>query len=311
MAFFAQPWVLAAYVVAAMALAAPGERRPGLGSLVVAGKVAALMGLFWGPALLPGGNTIFEGEPTSWIPFAAIVIVGLAALLVRARPQTSRRAPRDVVLAATPFVLAAGAFALAVVLLPDVRWERWLFLPTLVAGAVLLAWPRRTLVRAAIPPAIALAAVSVLAMGAGVRLEGGVGDTSESPRDAAELPRELRRAVGDVRLDLSHLRPGTGRVAVDASVGVGTIDVTVPRRTLVELDGRVGQGRHHLDDIARRRASNAKLHERNGRVLGRGIPVSDSGRPVKPRMRLRLRLQAGVGEVTVGEESFRTRWMLR
>lgn len=282
---------------------------------MVAGKVAALIGLFYGPGSLPGMTTIFEREPSSWIPFSALVITGLVALLVRGRPEGSRRTPRDAVLAASPFVLTAGAFALAVVLLPDVRWERWLFAPTLVAGVVLLVWPRGALVRAAIPPAAAFACLSVLVIGAGVRLEGGVGDVTVRPRSAAQLPREVRRGVGDVELDLARLPGGPRRLSLDASVGVGSIDVKVPRRTLVELDARVGEGRHVVEGASghgRISFEHLKVQERRGRITGRGTPVGDGGRPVRPRMRfrLRLRLRTGVGEIKVSDESSSTRWQL-
>ncbi|MDQ4048837.1 MAG: hypothetical protein M3131_05565 [Actinomycetota bacterium] len=303
-AAFAEPWVWAAYVLVAVALAAPGERRPGLGSVVVAGRMAALIGVVW-LATLPGGTTTMldlEGKPSSWIPFSAITAAALTALLVRRRPGGFQPTARDTVLAVAPFVLAAAGFALAVVLVPDVRWERWLFLAPLIAGVALLVRPRAALARAAIAPAGALAGVSALVIGAGVRLEGGVGDIALRPHSATEVPRELRRGVGDIELDLAGLRgeEGPTRLALDASVGVGSIDVEVPRRTLVEVDAGVSKGRLfvHSDD------------QRDARVTARAVPIGETGRPVKPRMRLRLRLRAGVGEVIVNEGSGSTRWKL-
>jgi phage shock protein PspC (stress-responsive transcriptional regulator) len=301
---YAEAWVFAAYVVTALALAAPGQRRPGLDSVVVAGRMAALIGLCYATTALPGMTMLFdlEGEPSSWIPFSAIGVAGAAALLVRRRPDSSTRMTSDVVLGAAPFVLVAVSLALAVVLLPGVRWERWLFVPTVIAGLMLLAQPRSALVRAAIPPAIVFASASALVIGTGVRLEGGVGDTTLRPRTAAEVPREVRRGVGDVELDLTSLRQGPRQLTVDASVGLGTLDVTVPPRTAVEIDVRVGEGRLFADNVSR--------DEQDGRVIGRVVPVDDKGRAVRPRMRLRLRLHVGVGEVSVNSGNDLTRWTL-
>lgn len=313
LAAWAQPWTFAAYAVAALALAAPGERRPGLGSLIVAGRLAALMGLIYVTSALPGSSLGFdlEGEPSSWIPFSAIGVAAFTALLVRRRSGSPRPRARDAVFAAAPFVLAAAGITLAVVLLPDVRWESWLFIPAVIAGAALLARPGGRLARAAIAPAVILASLSVLVIGAGVRLQGGVGDTTLRPRSAEELPREYRRAVGDVDLDLTHLREGPRQITLDASVGVGTLNVTVPTGTLVEVDVRVGQGR--LDAAALGQGElpvDDAADERNVRILGRGVPVDNRGRRVPPRMRMRLRLSAGIGEVSLSDETMSRRWKL-
>jgi len=302
-AAYVQHWVIAAYLMTAIALAAPGERRTGMSGLVVAGRMAALMGLAYLAGFLPGTTAIFDldGEPSSWIPFGAVAISGLTALLVRRRADRWSPAPHEAVLAAVPIVLAGAGLGLAVVVFPEVRWERWLFVPALIAGVVLLARPRGALARAAIPPAAAFAAVSALMLGAGVRLEGGVGDTTVRPQSAAQVPRELHRAVGDVNLDLTALRGRGERITVDASVGVGTVDVEVPPRTLVELDVRLGQARLSVED----------LDARNRRVIGRGVPLDVTrGHAVQPRMRLRLRLRAGAGEIIVNDKTTSTRWTL-
>ena len=309
-AVYAQPWTFVAYVVAAVALAAPGERRPGLGNLVVAAKVAAVVGLLYGPTLLPGTDGVLDGEPSSWIPYGAIVLVGLTALLVRRRPESATRAPLDAVVATVPFALAAAVFVLGVALFPSVRCDRFLFLPALIAGVVVLWRPRATLVRAAITPAAVLAGISALAIGAGVRLEGGVGDTTARPRTTAELPRQVRRAVGDVELDLTRLGGASTPLTVDASVGVGTLEVMTPRRALVELEARIGQGRHSLEgategDVGR---GNFRIQDGRGDVFRRGIPVAGPGRRVRPRLRLRLRLRGGAGQITVSDPSHTTRW---
>lgn len=303
-AAFAQPWVFAGYVAAAVVLADPGKRRPGLGSLVAAARIAALFGLIQVAGSLPGLTPLFEGdEPSRWIPFSSVVVAGLAALLVRRRSARGERSgfgQRDAVLAATPFVLCASGLALAVVLAPDVRWERYLPIPALLAGMVLLARPRAALARAAILPAVTFAIGSLLAIGADVRLDGGVGDTTLYPRTAAELPHELRRGVGDVALDLTHLRAQAEPLAVDASIGVGSLKVNVPPRTLVEIDARLGQGRLSLDRIER--------DERDGRVIARGIPTMGRQR-LRPRLRLRLKVRAGLADVRVN--GIGSKWELR
>ena len=174
------PWSVLAYAVATAAIPPEGRDRPDWDNLV---GLARLGLLFFVPdVVLNGGlvlNQPFRGPAGWWIAYLGVVGAGALALVgadyLRGRPRTSEET-RSVVLAAIPVVACGVALAAAMLIVPDVRWERWLPLVAVVGGAALLvaAWRGRT--NGFTTPAIVALALAAGVIAADARLQGGLGN---------------------------------------------------------------------------------------------------------------------------------------
>ena len=146
-----------------------------------------------------------------------------------------------------------------------------LVLLLLVAGGVFL-WSRaarrdarrsqatgRTSIRWRVAATAALVAVVLTAAVGGAvaaaNVEGGIGERVERPVSAAEVEDEYRLGFGQLELDLRELELPAGETRVEASVGLGELDITIPSDVAVavtaearwgEVDvlGREADGRH-------------------------------------------------------------------
>ncbi len=236
---------LAVYAGAALLIPARGHNRPSWDNLIGAGRVGLI---FLFPEAVFGRSidlpALFDEAPSVWIPVVALQLIGLAVLVsadyVRGRARTDAEA-RAVVLAAAPVVVFSVVLAGAVVLFPDQRWERLVPAGVLLAGAALLAATLKGGARAFVAPAVVAVVLGASVTAAGTRLEGGVGDASFTTTDATDGSLVVRRAVGDVTVDLRRL--DTSRpVTVVASVGMGELRLGVPDDVRLTLDARVGSG---------------------------------------------------------------------
>ena len=113
-------------------------------------------------------------------------------------------------------------------------------------------------------------------------LGGGIGDRQERPV-ALDDPAEFDLAIGALTLDLRGLDDADGRV--EASVGMGDLEVIVPDDVDVELSATVGAG--EIDAFGERRD-------------GAGVRLDDTF-PADGRSRGTLELDASVtlGQVEV------------
>jgi phage shock protein PspC (stress-responsive transcriptional regulator) len=75
-----------------------------------------------------------------------------------------------------------------------------------------------------------------------VSLGDGVGDHVYSPATAVAIAPSYRLGVGNLRIDLSAIRPGVRQLNVNAKVGVGELRVVVPRGVPVQVDARAKLG---------------------------------------------------------------------
>ena len=137
----------------------------------------------------------------------------------------------------------------------------------LVGGALILWSQRRSAqpVDAAATPvprrgrrrlAIALVAVGLLLLAVTVaavafastylHLGDGVGDRNYAPATPAALHDDYRLGTGDLRIDLSNLALAAGTTTIRAHVGVGQLQVTVPRGAQVHVVGNVSWGDTHV-----------------------------------------------------------------
>jgi len=148
-------------------------------------------------------------------------------------------------------VVALGLIAV-VVLSALVREDSWpsagaAWFLVLVAGVILLWTSRRrgiVLVLTtflALIVATALAAVAVAFAWFDVSFHDGVGDKTETPALIAGVPSHYELGIGKLNVDLSRL-PAGKPVQVKAHVGVGRLEIDVPRNAKVALTTHVKAG---------------------------------------------------------------------
>ena len=287
------PWTMAAYAGAALLIPARDRSRPDWDNLVGAGRFGLV---FAGPWL--AGPSLALDEPLGgsagwWIASWGLLAVGAAVMLSadyrRGRGRTREEA-RATVLAALPVAGCVLVFAAGAVLVPDVRWEHALPLAAIAGGMALLIGRRREYVA---PALLALAATAVL-VASEARLDGGVGDMRVVPRDPSGEPIVVRRAVGDVDIDLGSLRRDAGAAVIEATVGVGDLVVHLPPGTRVALDARVGRGA--IEPWALARDSELQGFDRRLVAVDRIV----AGRP--RRASVRIAADVGVGTIQISHD---------
>jgi phage shock protein PspC (stress-responsive transcriptional regulator) len=117
----------------------------------------------------------------------------------------------------------------------------------IVAGLVLLWTSRRRGIAVAIATLFSVlvvaiaAAVSVAFAWFDVSLNDGVGDRTEAPAAIADVPTRYELGIGSLKVDLTHL-PAGRPVDVNAHVGMGRLEIDVPRNATVELTTHVKAG---------------------------------------------------------------------
>jgi phage shock protein PspC (stress-responsive transcriptional regulator) len=236
------PWAIWAYAAAALLLPARGERRPGWDNLVALGRTGLV---FLAPRLALPGNIDPSGAtgPVGvWLTSIGLLLAGAVVFVASGYAPREPGGARRAVIASLPAVVAALLLSAGVLTLDQVRWEVYVPLAALAGGVALLVAARRGRWRAYTCPALlALAAAGVI-VASGARLEGGVGDVRANPAPQGDEPAVIRRAAGDVTVDLARFARGASPAALEVSVGVGDVDITVPRGTQLELTARVGRG---------------------------------------------------------------------
>lgn len=291
-AVFAQPWLLAGYVLAAVALPAQGRRGFDWGAVLGLGRLAAiLVGL---PFLVIWAGAFDTPGPDVWVPLGGLGFIGLFALGMHRGPTRSSD-DRTVVLAAAGLLLALALLALGVVAAPGVRWDRVAAVPLLAAGAALAVRPEDPRIRALLVPAGCLAALALLLAAADVQLEGGVGEASRRPATVAAAAVPIRRAVGNVRLDLRRLARSRGRATLRLTAGVGDVKVQLPPGVRVDLDLRTGRGTIlTLDDSRDERWENVVR-----RTTWTASNAAAPPHPPRPPLSLHVVARVGEGDIDI------------
>jgi phage shock protein PspC (stress-responsive transcriptional regulator) len=287
------PWTMAVYAGAALLIPARDRSRPDWDNLIGACRFGLV---FAGPWLASPSVSIGEpldGSAGWWIASWGLLAIGAAVMLsadyVRGRGRTRAEA-RATVLAALPVAGCALVLAAGAVLVPDVRWEHAVPLAAIAGGVALVIVRRREYVA----PALLALAVAVVVVASEARLDGGVGDMRVVPRDPNGAPIVVRRAVGDVDIDLGSLRRNAGPVQIEATVGIGDLVVHLPPGTQVALDARVGRGSIEAWALSRDRmvqGFDARLAGID-RVVGR--------RP--RRASVRIAADVGLGTVRISQD---------
>jgi phage shock protein PspC (stress-responsive transcriptional regulator) len=87
-----------------------------------------------------------------------------------------------------------------------------------------------------------VAAVSLAFAWFDVGLGDGIGSRVEAPASSGELKAAYELGVGDLSVDLSGIGPVTTETHVQAKVGMGELEIIVPRDVSVEVDARAKVG---------------------------------------------------------------------
>jgi phage shock protein PspC (stress-responsive transcriptional regulator) len=298
--WFSSWGVLVAYALAALLLPARGRAWPGWDNLVGLGRLCLL--LVATPVLIGreiGPNGLLDQSPNVWIPLFGLALLGAGVLLTadyrRGRARSDAEA-RATALGAVPLVACGGAVGLGMLLVPDVRWDRVLPLCLVVPGVALIVGAQLGRWRPFVAPAVLATVLVGVLVASDARLQGGVGDLRLAPANVAELPPVVRRAVGDVVVDLTQVRPSKQPIVLHASVGVGSIRVIVPRGSRVVVDAKVGRGRISSSDSA----GSARFETGFGLdMVHRWPPFHRYNRPSRRAVTLHVVARAGDGEVDV------------
>lgn len=111
-------------------------------------------------------------------------------------------------------------------------------------GLIVGAWWGRA--RLLIPLGVLLLPIALTATFINVPLNGGIAEQVFRPATIGEIRSEYRLAGGEIQLDLTDLPAGGEPIAINSSVAVGVIRVTIPADARLELNARVGGGRLSL-----------------------------------------------------------------
>lgn len=199
------------------------------------------------------------------------------------RPPSERRGRPASAVAFGVLLAAAGVVWLLTSLGAfDVSVEVWLGALLVLTGIGLLLLPagaRGPLVVIGVVLALAGAAASAVDVDVG----GGVGERRERPRAPEELDDPYELGVGALRIDLRDLEVEQGdRLALEASVGIGELVVSVPEDASVEVDAHVDVG--DVDALGERRS---------------GLDVDLDERFDGDGPELILELETGIGSIKV------------
>jgi phage shock protein PspC (stress-responsive transcriptional regulator) len=235
-----QPWLLAGVGLLAFgALFALSEARfwPGTGNVWLAATLVGGAIVWWHVSNRPQRS---RPEPAPAAPGVAASTTPSAAVPPAPRPpaRPSLFAPVLGALLAT-----AGLFGLLAVLdVYDVDLAVALAAGVAIVGVAIAvgAMTQRRVGGLVVLGLILLAGFGVAAL-TPVSVSSGVGEKVERP--VTSLQRNYELGVGNLQLDLTEFPwPSATTTAVDASVGVGHLVITVPADVGLEVDARSGAG---------------------------------------------------------------------
>jgi hypothetical protein len=147
-----------------------------------------------------------------------------------------KRGPSPFLLALGGLVVAGGILGVLAASGVDVPWAIALGAAAVAVGVGVVAGAvNRRRVGALAILGILLALAAIVAGTIHLHLDDGVGDHSYAPDTTAELRPDYRLGVGHLTLDLSDLAVEPGLTRIEGDVGVGDLDVVVPRDVRVHV----------------------------------------------------------------------------
>ena len=312
LALFVRPQLLFVYLLGALVVPHGDRRTPSWSNLIGLGRCGLLLGLVYDLSAGGGLDGIFGAGAAVWLPLCGATLFGMVAVLASGGAMARRDSGRDRSLGLAILAVAAGVglVALAVVLLPTVRWDWALGALAAVGGVALALGGRRA--RPLLIPVALVAVVAVLFASTEVRLQGGIGDSRFAPVSESALRHSYRRAVGELTLDLDGLRPSRSPVTITASVGIGTLRLLVPGDADVTATLGVGRGTFEALTCITSRSPRDRgflpQYVVNGtRTISSGAHQPGCGYPIRhPRLRLRIDASVGIGTLELALPSWNT-----
>lgn len=194
--------------------------------------------------------------PNSGLAWTLLLLGGLAIVIAQRRApsgdgstgagETPMRPPRRPSLflpALGALLAAAGVLALLDIAGVGVPWDVAFAVGAIATGVTVAAGAllrRRT--GGLVVIGVVLAAVAVAISAIDVRLDGPVGERSYRPFAASDVSRDYSVAIGELTVDLTETALPEGEVPLDATVGIGQLNLIVPDDVSVEVDATASAG---------------------------------------------------------------------
>jgi phage shock protein PspC (stress-responsive transcriptional regulator) len=206
------------------------------------------------PATQPTEAVSSAPEPVSaWTQTAAWPTIHDARRAHRRERRARRPRPFLTPLTLSLLLIAAGVTSFLQALeVIELNRAVALAIATCAVGAVLVlsAWVGRA--RGLIFLGLLLVAATAASSAIDVPLRGGIGEERYQPANVAEVLGKYELAIGQMSLDLRNVAPGAGEtVDVNASIGIGRLEVKVPSSARIDVDAHMGAaslvlfGRHY------------------------------------------------------------------
>ena len=271
-----------AYLAGWLLVPSDGAAAPRTGTnrvlAITGGVVLAIAALaFLGPGL------VFIGPPLLGLGLIAVVGVLLWNAVGGGEGGDSYRVARRLGLVLLLLVVAGVGF-IAVVVGTAIGGGALIAGLVIAVGVALVVGAFLGGARWLVIPALVLAVPLGLVAGAGLDVDGGVGERDYHPTRVAEL-QHYELGIGDLHIDLRDLDLPAGRTDLKADLGMGELRVLVPEDVCIASAARVGAG--YVQVLER---ANGGLD-----IDWRSSPVENPG--VK---RLVIDADVGIGAIHVG-----------
>lgn len=272
-----------AYLAAWLLVPSDGAAAPRTGTnrvlAITGGVILAIAALaFLGPGL------VFVGPPLLGLGLIAVVGVLLWNAVGGGEGGDGYQIARRIGLVLLLLVVAIAGF-IAVVVGTAIGGGALVAGLVIAVGVALVVGAFLGGARWLVIPALVMAVPLGLVAGAGIDVDGGVGDRDHHPTRVAELKEGYELGIGELRLDLRDLDLPMGRTDLKADLGIGELQVLVPEDVCIASAAQVGVG--YVQVLER---ANGGLD-----IDWRSSPVENPG--VK---RLVIDADVGIGAIHVG-----------
>jgi xanthine/uracil/vitamin C permease (AzgA family) len=139
-------------------------------------------------------------------------------------------------------VLLVGLLWLFSSLGVEVPWHVALPAALIAIGVALIASCRRRHHGGLVVIGVIITIVLAITAGGHVSMEGGAGERTDRPVTLEELRPSYRMAFGTLTVDLRGISLPPGTTSLEASVGMGTLVVYLPKDAGVRVEGHAGMG---------------------------------------------------------------------
>ena len=255
------------------------ERGPSTLPPGTAGPMAPPPAISAGPAAYAAPTTTVPLPPPGQATVSAAPAVGVPRRRERSSLGWITIGTLLVAIAVAVLLDSAGAISLSL--------AQYLALAISVLGLGLLAGARWGRARWLIAPAILLVPPLLAASLVQVPLRGGVGQRYYRPAAESDVGSVYRLAVGQLVVDLRDVPFGSQHRHLTVTVGLGQVQVVVPRNVSIVVVARSGAGQASLFD---------QIYD------GLKVDVTRTYEPPGASGQLQLDIEAGLGQVVLTHE---------